>query len=90
MTRPNTGKRKNRALLDLQTKGFAALAIGAGLLLLPVLAGSTPAIRSLAGMLQPLGGIVLLLGAVLLALHLVLKPKAAGAAVRPRRPRSHP
>ena len=71
MTRspPRNRKQKTRALNTLQEKGFTACFLGAGMLLIPMFVGKSPAIAGLASALRPVGWVSLALGVVLLGLH---------------------
>ena len=86
MARSRSDKRRSRAINTLQDKGISLVALGVGMLLVPLFAGTSPAVAAIAGGLQPIGWLVLLVGAVLLGVHRLAKGKVERANAAPIRP----
>ena len=80
MAKPRSNKRQQRALGILRDKGFAACAIGIGMLSIPMLLGKSPVLVFMGNALRIPGWVALGLGVVLLGIHHFAKTKLASAA----------
>lgn len=84
MAKSRSNKRSNRALNTLREKGIAVCALGVGMLLFPLFAGTSPVVAAMAGVLQPVGFMALLAGAALLGIDWLAKKKEGGSSPLPQ------
>lgn len=83
MARSRSTKRRSRALNTMQEKGLSLCALGIGMLVVPLFAGSSPMVKVLASALRMPGWMALAAGVVLLGIHQITKAKAKDETITP-------
>ncbi|MEY4344639.1 MAG: hypothetical protein RL032_471 [Pseudomonadota bacterium] len=88
MAQPRTKRRQKRALNTLQEKGFAACALGAVMLTIPIFLGKSPILAAFGSGLRFPGWLSFGIGLALLGWHHMARNKFAGRAASTQQPKA--